>query len=130
MPGEFYIEGKKQQIDLTDIKNIATDIKNISTQLQNILTEVQNIVTQVENVLTEVQNSVTQVQNNVTQIQSDVTTIKTTTCEQLSSADFWSDPKEEAQINAAGITVLLPTVAITGIPAFSHFAKPTFPVPQ
>jgi hypothetical protein len=110
MAGEFYIEGKKQQLDLTDIKNI-------STQLQNILTEVQNIVTQVENVLTQVQNTVTQVLNNVTQIQSDVTTIKTTTGEQLSSADFWSDPKEEAQINAAGITVPLPTLAITGIPA-------------
>ena len=110
MPGEFYVEGKKQQIDLTDIKNI-------STQLQNILTEVQNIVTQVENVLTEVQNTVTEVQNNVTQIQSDVTTIKTTTGVQLSSADFWSDPQEEAQINAAGITVALPTVTIAGIPA-------------
>ncbi len=45
MPGEFYIEGKKQQLDLTDIKNIATDIKNISTQLQDLLTQVQNIVT-------------------------------------------------------------------------------------
>ena len=117
MPGEFYIEGKKQQIDLTDIKNIATDVKNISTQLQTILTEVQNIVTQVENVLTEVQNTVTEVQNNVTHIQSDVTTIKTTTGVQLSSADFWSDPQEEAQINAAGITVALPTVTIAGIPA-------------
>jgi len=103
MAGEFYVEGKKQQLDLTDIKNISTQL--------------QNIVTQMENVLTQVQNTVTQVQNNVTQIQSDVTTIKTTTGEQLSNADFWSDPQEEAQINAAGITVPLPTIAITGIPA-------------
>ena len=117
MPGEFYVEGKKQQIDLTDIKNIATEVKNISNELQNILTEVQNIVTQVENVLTEVQNSVNQVQNYVTQIQSDVTTIKTTTGEQLSSADFWSNLQEEVQINAAGVTAALPAVTVDGIPA-------------
>ncbi len=77
MPGEFYIEGKKQQLDLTDIKNIATDIKNISTQLQDLLTQVQNIVTQVENVLTQVQNTVTQIQTNVTQVQNNVTTLVT-----------------------------------------------------
>ncbi len=77
MPGEFYIEGKKQQLDLTDIKNIATDIKNISTQLQDLLTQVQNIVTQVENALTQVQNSVTQIQTNMTLVQNNVTTLVT-----------------------------------------------------
>jgi len=77
MPGEFYIEGKKQQLDLTDIKNIATDIKNISTQLQDLLTQVQNIVTQVENALTQVQNTVTQIQTSVTLVQNNVTTLVT-----------------------------------------------------
>ncbi len=77
MPGEFYIEGKKQQLDLTDIKNIATDIKNISTQLQDLLTQVQNIVTQVENVLTQVQNTVTQVENVLNQVENTVTQIQT-----------------------------------------------------
>ena len=77
MPGEFYIEGKKQQLDLTDIKNIATDIKNISTQLQDLLTQVQNIVTQVENVLNQVENTITQIQTSVTQVQNNVTTLVT-----------------------------------------------------
>jgi hypothetical protein len=109
MPGEFYVEGKKQQLDLTEIKNI-------SNQLQNILTEVQNIVTQVDNVLTDVQNSVTQVQNNVTQIQSDVITIKTTTGEQLSGADFWSDPLQSIEVEETSETEGLPAVTIDGLP--------------
>ena len=59
MPGEFYIEGKKEKVDLTEIKNIAN-------QLQNVLTEVQNVITEIQNTVTEVNNSVTQVQNNIT----------------------------------------------------------------
>ncbi|MBL7166967.1 MAG: hypothetical protein ISS55_10900 [Dehalococcoidales bacterium] len=35
---------------------------------------------------------------------------------QLLSMDFWSEPLEEARINAAGITVSLPTVTIGGLP--------------
>src|SRR4030042_7052636 len=59
MPGEFYIEGKKEKIDLTEIKNI-------TNQLQNVLTEVQNVITEIQNTVTEVQNNVTQIQNNTT----------------------------------------------------------------
>jgi len=82
MPGEFYIEGKKEKFDITDIKNLISQIETI-----------------------------------VSQVQSDVTTIVTATGEQLSSADFWSDPAAEAQINAAGITVALPGVTVDGLPA-------------
>ena len=60
---------------------------------------------------------ISQIQTSVTQIQSDVTTIVTTTGEQLSSADFWSNPLEEAQINAAGVTVSLPAVTVDGLPS-------------
>ena len=81
MPGEFYIEGKKEKIDITDIKNL-----------------------------------ISQIQTSITQVQSDVTSIVTTSGGQLSSADFWSDPLEEVRINAAGITVSLPAVAIDSLP--------------
>ncbi len=96
MPGEFYIEGKAEKLDITDIKNLISQIQTSVTQMQNL---------------------VTQVQNDVTQIQSDVTSIVTTTGEHLSIADFWSDPIEEAQINAAGITVSLPAVTVEGLPS-------------
>ncbi|MDD4986509.1 MAG: hypothetical protein PHQ43_12165 [Dehalococcoidales bacterium] len=82
MPGEFYIEGKAEKLDITDIKELISQIQTI-----------------------------------VTQVQSDVTSIITTSGRQLSSADFWSDPLEEAQINAAGVTVSLPAVTIDSIPA-------------
>jgi hypothetical protein len=82
MPGEFYIEGKAEKLDITDIKEL-----------------------------------ISQIQTSITGIQSDVTSIITTSGRQLSSADFWSDPLEEAQINAAGVTVSLPVVTIDSIPA-------------
>jgi len=82
MPGEFYIEGKMEKLDITDIKNL-----------------------------------ISQIQTSVTQVQSDVTSIVTTSGMQLSSADFWSNPIEEAQVNAAGVTVTLPGVTVDGIPA-------------
>ena len=97
MPGEFYIEGKKEKLDITDIKNL------ISTEIKNIVTDIKNLVS-------------TDVMNTISQIQSDVTTIVTATGEQLSSADFWSDPVVAVQINAAGITVSLPAVAVDGLP--------------
>ena len=82
MPGEFYIEGKAEKLDITDIKEL-----------------------------------ISQIQTNITQVQSDVTSIATSAGRQLSSADFWSEPLEEARINAAGVSVTLPGVAIDGIPA-------------
>ena len=82
MPGEFYIEGKQEKIDITDIKDL-----------------------------------ISQIQTSITQVQSDVTSIVTTAGMQLSSADFWSNPIEEAQVNAAGVTVTLPGVTMDSIPA-------------
>ena len=82
MPGEFYIEGKQEKLDITDIKDI-----------------------------------ISQIQTSITQVQGDVTSIVTTAGMQLSSADFWSDPIEEARVNAAGVTVALPGVTVDGIPA-------------
>ena len=81
MPGEFYIEGKKEKVDITDIRNL-----------------------------------ISQIETTVSQIQNDVTTIVTTTGEQLSSADFWSEPIVEVQIDAAGVTVALPAVMLDGLP--------------
>ena len=82
MPGEFYIEGKQEKLDITDIKDI-----------------------------------ISQIQTSITQVQGDVTSIVTTAGMQLFSADFWSDPIEEARVNAAGVTVILPGVTVDGIPA-------------
>ena len=81
MPGEFYIEGKKEAVDITDIKEL-----------------------------------ISQIQTSVTQIQGDVTTIVTTGSGKLACTDYWSNPLEEAQVNAAGVTVTLPGVTIEGIP--------------
>ncbi|MCK9254012.1 MAG: hypothetical protein M0P55_14770 [Clostridiales bacterium] len=65
MPGEFYIEGKQEKVDLNEIRNI----------------------------LSEMQAGI------------------------ASMVDFWSEPVEEIQINAAGITVTLPDVAVLGLPS-------------
>jgi hypothetical protein len=37
MPGEFYIEGKKEKADLTEIHNNITQVENALTEVQNIL---------------------------------------------------------------------------------------------
>ena len=68
MPGEFYVEGKNEKVDLTEIRNI----------------------------ISEVQASVASL---------------------ASMADFWSEPVEKVQVNAAGVTLTLPGVAIERIPA-------------
>jgi hypothetical protein len=34
MPGEFYIEGKKEKVDLTEIKNIISEVQTTITQVQ------------------------------------------------------------------------------------------------
>ncbi len=65
MPGEFYIEGKQEKVDLNEIRNI----------------------------LSEMQAGI------------------------AGMVDFWSEPVEEVQINAAGITVPLPDIAVQGLPA-------------
>ncbi len=38
MPGEFYIEGKQQKVDLTEIKNIISEVQTAITQVQNSIT--------------------------------------------------------------------------------------------
>lgn len=38
MPGGFYIEGKQQRVDLTEIKNIISEIQTAITQVQNSVT--------------------------------------------------------------------------------------------
>jgi len=45
MPGEFYIEGKKGKIDLTEIKNIISELQTSITNIQNDVTQVTNNVT-------------------------------------------------------------------------------------
>jgi len=65
MPGEFYIEGKQEKVDLTEIRNI------------------------------------------ILGMQAGI----------ASMVDFWSEPVEEVQVNAAGITVNLPDVEIQGLPS-------------
>jgi len=37
MPGEFYIEGEKEKVDLTDIKNVISDMQVSFSQVQNTL---------------------------------------------------------------------------------------------
>ncbi len=38
MPGEFYIEGKQQKVDLTEIKNSISEVQTAVTQVQNSVT--------------------------------------------------------------------------------------------
>ncbi len=42
MPGEFYIEGKKEEVDLTDMKTIISDTQVSITQVEDVLAEVRN----------------------------------------------------------------------------------------
>jgi len=42
MPGEFYIEGKKEKVDLTEIKNIISEVQTSITQVQNNVTTLVN----------------------------------------------------------------------------------------
>jgi hypothetical protein len=90
MPGGFYIEGKQEKVDLTEIRNI----------------------------ISEMQTSVSEMYNLVTQVQGDVTSIVTVVSKQIPSLDFWSETVEEAEveIDAAGETKELPSVTVEGIP--------------
>jgi len=67
MPGEFYVEGKNEKVDLIEIRNIISEVQTSMASL-------------------------------------------------ASMADFWSEPVEEVQINAAGVTVTLPGVIIDAVP--------------
>jgi hypothetical protein len=81
MPGEFYIEGQAEKLDIGDIKDL-----------------------------------IAQVQNDIADLRGDVSSLLTAIGGQLPSIDFWSDPLEEVQIDAAGITVPLPGLTVAGLP--------------
>ena len=89
MTGGFYIEGKKEKLDISEIVNIVNEMKNI----------------------------VSEVQNDIVQVQNDVSQVVVSSGKQLLSMDFWGEPIEEVQIDAAGVSVSLPGVTIDGIPA-------------
>jgi len=89
MPGEFYIEGKAEKLDISEIVNIVNEMKNI----------------------------VSEVKNDIVQVQNDVSQVVVSSGKQLLSMDFWGEPVEEVQIDAAGVSVSLPGVTIDGIPA-------------
>ena len=89
MPGEFYIEGKAEKLDISEIVNIVNEMKDI----------------------------VNEVKNDITLVQNDVSQVVLSSGKQLLSMDFWSDSLEEARINAAGVSVSLPGVTIDSIPA-------------
>lgn len=40
MPGGFYVEGKKESLDITDIRNIISEIQTSVTQIQNDVTSI------------------------------------------------------------------------------------------
>jgi hypothetical protein len=95
MPGAFYIEGKKEKLDISEIANIVNEMKSI---------------------VSEVKTDITQVQNDIVQVQNDVSQVVVSSGKQLLSMDFWSLPQEVAQIDGAGVTVSLPAVMIEGLP--------------
>ena len=89
MAGGFYIEGKKEKLDISEIVNIINEMKDI----------------------------VSEVKNDITQVQNDISQVVVSSGKHLLSMDFWSEPIEEVQIDAAGVSVSLPSVTIDGIPA-------------
>ena len=40
MPGGFYVEGKKESLDITDIRNIISELQSSITQIQNDVTSI------------------------------------------------------------------------------------------
>jgi hypothetical protein len=95
MTGGFYIEGKKEKLDISEIVNIVNEMKSI---------------------VSEVKTDITQIQNDIVQVQNDVSQVVVSSAKQLLSMDFWSAPQEKARINGAGITVSLPAVTLEGLP--------------
>ena len=95
MTGGFYIEGKKEKLDISEIVNIVNEMKSI---------------------VSEVKTDITQIQNDIVQVQNDVSQVVVTSAKQLLSMDFWSAPQEKSRINGAGVTVSLPTVTVEGLP--------------
>jgi flagellin-like hook-associated protein FlgL len=95
MTGGFYIEGKKEKLDISEIVNIVNEIKSI---------------------VSDVKNDITQIQNDIVQVQNDVSQVVVTSGKQLLSMDFWSAPQEEVQIGGAAGTLSLPSVTVDGLP--------------
>ncbi len=88
MPGGFYIEGKREKLDISEIVNIVNELKSV----------------------------VSEVKTDIVQIQNDVSQVVVSSGKQLLTMDFWSLPQEEIQIDGAGVTVSLPEVTVSGLP--------------
>jgi len=88
MTGGFYIEGKKEKLDISEIVNIVNEMKSL----------------------------VSEVKTDIIQIQNDVSQVVVSSSKQLLSMDFWSEPQEEGQINSAGVTMSLPSVTVDSLP--------------
>jgi flagellin-like hook-associated protein FlgL len=95
MTGGFYIEGKKEKLDISEIVNIVNEMKSI---------------------VSDVRNDITQIQNDIVQVQNDVSQVVVTSGKQLLSMDFWSAPQEEVQVGGAAGTFSLPSVTVDGLP--------------
>jgi flagellin-like hook-associated protein FlgL len=95
MTGGFYIEGKKEKLDISEIVNIVNEMKSI---------------------ISEVKTDITQIQNDIVQVQNDVSQVVVTSGKQLLSMDFWSAPQEVSQIGGVSATVSLPAVTAEGLP--------------
>jgi flagellin-like hook-associated protein FlgL len=95
MTGGFYIEGKKEKLDISEIVNIVNEMKSI---------------------VSDVKTDITQIQNDIVQVQNDISQVVVTSGKQLLSMDFWSAPQEEVQIGGAAGTVSLPAVTVEGLP--------------
>ena len=109
MPGEFYIEGKKQTGD-------------ISTVVNNI-TNLQSDVTNIKNDVTDVKNDVTNVKSDVTNIKSDVTSILNSIGKQPSIIDLWSPYLASMSLETVPDTMVLPSITIAGLPAGVTIAR-------
>jgi len=88
MTGGFYIEGKKEKLDISEIVNIVNEMKSL----------------------------VSEVKTDITQIQNDVSQVAVSSGKQLLSMDFWSEPQEEMQIGGTASTVSLPSVTVDSLP--------------
>ncbi|MCX8126561.1 MAG: hypothetical protein N3E40_05435 [Dehalococcoidia bacterium] len=144
MPGEFYIEGKRQTIDLSEIRNGLTQLQAAGGQLRDAVSEIQHSVSELSSAITEVQAAVTQVQDTINEVQSNISelqdaitqiqtaivqvqdavsevyddteVIKPAVLMQLSCVDFWSSPAKEIVVGATASNISLPSVSVAGLP--------------
>jgi hypothetical protein len=97
MPGEFYIGGKKEKVDLTEIKNTILELQSNVTNIQNV--------------------SITQMQNDVAEIKSNLTEIENVIGRLGSSIDLWSPYLSQIQLTSVAGDKLLPSITIADLPS-------------